>query len=94
MAAHMFFFCEVGGGSYCHERIWNNFIEIHWKSMQVMFNIFWNTLGYNSLDNPSRQHDVWRKTGSDEGKFVARYDCWILLPTKSAAVRLFLQYTI
>ncbi len=29
-----------GRGVFCRERIWNNYIEISWKSMQVIFIIF------------------------------------------------------
>ncbi len=42
-----------------HKRIWNNYVEIQWKNMQV---IFWWTWAYNSLGEPIREHDVWRKT--------------------------------
>ncbi len=51
------------------------------------------TRGYNYLVDPTRQHNVWRKTRQGEGKLVARKDCGKFIPTKSAAVRLFIQYT-
>ncbi len=49
------------GGVFCRERIWNNYIEIQWKSMQVIFIILLCTWGYNSPGDPTRQHKVWRK---------------------------------
>ncbi len=50
--------------SCCHERIWNNYVKIHWKSMQVRFIIFLCTREYNSLGGPTRKHKVWMKTKS------------------------------
>ncbi len=49
-----------------HERIWNNYIEIQWKSMLV---ILWWTQAYNSLSELARQHGVWRKT-------ALHYEVW------------------
>ncbi len=43
------------------EGIWNNYVDIQQKIMQVRFNIFLSTWGYNSLGDPTRQHEVWRK---------------------------------
>ncbi len=43
--------------SCCHERIWNNSVEIQWKTCR-----FWSVWGYYSLGEPNRQHKVWRKT--------------------------------
>ncbi len=48
--------------SCCHERIWNNYVEIHWKSMQIMGFFFWCTRWYTSRGDPTRQDKVWRKT--------------------------------
>ncbi len=44
------------GGYCCSERIWNNYVEIHRKSMQVIFIILLCTGEYNSLGDPTRQH--------------------------------------
>ncbi len=55
------FFTGRREGVFCHERIWNNYIEIQWKSMQVIFIILLCTRGYNFLCDPTRQHEVWRK---------------------------------
>ncbi len=41
--------------------IWNNYVEIHRKHMQVRIIIFRRTRWYNSLGDPTRQHEVWRK---------------------------------
>ncbi len=76
------------------EGIWNNYVDIQPKIMQVRFIILLCTRGYNSLVDPIRQHDVWRKTRLAEGKLVGRRDCGKFILTKSAAVMLFLQYTI
>ncbi len=76
------------------EGIWNNYVDIQQKIMQVRYIILLCTWGYNSLVDPIRQHDVWRKTDQAEGKLVARRDCGKFILTKSAAVSLFLQYTI
>ncbi len=46
--------------------IWNNYVEIHRKHMQVRIIIFRRTLCYNSLGNPIRQHEV-------EGKILLYY---------------------
>ncbi len=82
-------------GYCCIERIWNNYIEIHQKSILVMLIMVWSTQGYNSLDDPTRQLEVWRKillqADPIEGLKVYRKK---FLPTKSAALCLFLQYTI
>ncbi len=43
------------------EGIWNNYVDIEQKVMQVIFIIFLNTWGYNSLGDPTRQHKVWKK---------------------------------
>ncbi len=68
--------------------------DIQQKIMQVRFIILLCTRGYNSLVDPIRQHNVWRKTRQAEGKLVARRDCGKFIQTKSAAVWLFIQYTI
>ncbi len=49
-------------GSCCHERIWNNYIEINWKSMQVRFIMLLCTQRYTSLADLTRQHEVWWTT--------------------------------
>ncbi len=81
--------------SCCHEIIWNNYIEIHWKNMQVMIIIFRCTLWYNCLGDLTRQHEVWRKkllhyinTNWSDRKHR------IFLQTKSDAVCLFHWYQI
>ncbi len=76
------------------EGIWNNYVDIQQKIMQVRFIILLCTQGYISLIDPIRQHNVWRKTRRAEGKLVARRDCGKFILTKSTVVRLFLQYTI
>ncbi len=40
MAAPTFFSWEEGGGVYCRERIWNNYVEIQWKSMSLYLLFF------------------------------------------------------
>ncbi len=47
-----------GGGDWCSERIWNNYVEIHRKSMQVIFIILLCTREYNSLGDATRQHEA------------------------------------
>ncbi len=61
--------------------------------MQVMFIMSWSTQGYNSLGDPTRQHDNLKENMSGQRR-IGRYDCGIFLPTKSTAACLFLQYTI
>ncbi len=68
--AALTFFSGRGWGSCCHERIWNNYVEIHWKNMQVMFIISWSTWGYNSLDDPTRQHDNLKENKSGRRRIV------------------------
>ncbi len=58
---HPRFSLRKGRGVFCHERIWNNYVEIQWKNMQVIFIILLCIRGYNSLGDPTRQHEVWRK---------------------------------
>ncbi len=48
-------------GFWCHENIWNNYVDIQQKIMQVRFIIFLSNCGYNSLGVPTRQHEVWWK---------------------------------
>ncbi len=60
MAAPTFFSGRRGGG-FCCERIWNNYFEIQWTGMQVIFIILLCTRGYNFLRDPTRQYKVWRK---------------------------------
>ncbi len=48
-------------GSWCHEKIWNNYVDIQDQNMQVIFIILLCTQGYNSLCDPTKQHKVWRK---------------------------------
>ncbi len=43
------------------ERIWNNYIDIEQKVMQIEFIIFLSTWGYNSLGDSTRQHEVRKK---------------------------------
>ncbi len=43
------------------EGIWNNYVDLEQKHMQVIFIIFLSTWGYNSLGDPTRQHKVWKK---------------------------------
>ncbi len=50
-------FCKLFEGI-----ILNNYVDIQQQIMQVRFIIFLCTWGYNSLGNPTRQHNVWRKT--------------------------------
>ncbi len=76
------------------EGIWNNYVDIQQKMMQVRSIILLHIWGYNSLVDPITQHDVWRETRWAEGKLVVCRDCEKFILTKSAAVRLFLQYTI
>ncbi len=57
------------------EGIWNNYSDIQQKIMQVRFIILLCTQGYNSLVDPIRQHNVWRKTCQAESKFLAHRDC-------------------
>ncbi len=85
----------MGWWSCCHERIWNNYVEIQWKSMQVIFIMLLCTQGYNFLGDPTTQHNVWRKTHQGEGELhwtdmIVEYS----FQFKSGAVRLFLQYII
>ncbi len=63
-----------GGGVYCcSERIWNNYIEIYQKNMQVIFIILLCPREYNCLGDSTRhhykliqskgwQHASWRRT--------------------------------
>ncbi len=54
--------CGEGGGGYCcSERMWNNYVEIHRKRLHVMLIMVWSTRGYNSLDDLTRQREVWTK---------------------------------
>ncbi len=74
----------------CHEKIWNNYIKMQWKSMQVIFIMFWCMQGYKSLGDPTRQHEVWRKmllhvNITPKQKHLQR----IFFLTKSAAVCLY-----
>ncbi len=46
-----------GGGDCCRVIIWNNYVEIHRKSMQVIFCAPENII----LSDPTRQHEVWKK---------------------------------
>ncbi len=78
------------------EGIWNNYVDIQQKIMQVRFIILLCTQGYNSLVDPIRQHEVWRKillntnswylTEAFEGMHT------LFLLTKSAAAHLFHWY--
>ncbi len=81
-----FLFCKL------FEGIWNNYIDIEQKIIQVTFIISLCTWGYISLANPIWQYEVSRKqrlnTNWSKWHLVKR----IFLPTKSAAVRLFLWY--
>ncbi len=43
------------------EGIWNNYVDIQKKIMQVRFIILLCTWGYNSVVDPIMQHDVWGK---------------------------------
>ncbi len=43
------------------EGIWNNYVDIEHKIMQVRFIIFLCTWGYISLGDLTWQHEVWRK---------------------------------
>ncbi len=60
------------------EGIWNNYIDIQQKIMQVRFNRFLATWGYNSLGDPTRQtvsmvvpsHHIWIIETND-GKKIA-----------------------
>ncbi len=54
---HPRFFSGKGG-----LRIWNNYVEIQCKSIQVIFIILLCTWGYNTLGDMTRQHRVWSKT--------------------------------
>ncbi len=44
------------------EGIWNNYVDIEQKIMQIRFIIFLCTWGYISLGDLTWQHKVWRKT--------------------------------
>ncbi len=76
------------------EGIWNNYVDIEQKIMQVRFIISLCTWGYIYLGDPTRQHEVWRKTRLNTNWSNQNWVKRIFLPTKSAAVCLFLQYTI
>ncbi len=64
--------------------IWNNCVEIHRKNQQVRIIIFRRTLWYNSLRDPTRQHEVWRKillyyinaNWSDRKQRIQTVDIW------------------
>ncbi len=43
------------------KEIWNNYVDIEQKIMQVRLIISLCTWGYNSLGDPIRQHEVWKK---------------------------------
>ncbi len=45
-------------------RIWNNYVDIQWKSMPVRFILFLCIRGYNFLGNLTRKYKVWRKNTS------------------------------
>ncbi len=44
---------------FCFEGIWNNYIDIQWKNMQVIFIMFLYTLRYNSLGKLTWHYEVW-----------------------------------
>ncbi len=50
-------FSPGGAEVFCRERIWNNYVEIQWKGIQVIFIILLCTGGYNSLGDPTRQNE-------------------------------------
>ncbi len=87
-------FCKLFKG------IWNNYVEIQWKIMQVIFIIFWCIWGKNSLSDPTRQHKVWRKKLLHYHYVNTKWSHWkhitqrIFLPIKSTAVCLFHWYQI
>ncbi len=81
------------------EGIWNNYIDIEQKIMQVTFSISLCTWGYISLGDPTRQ-EVWRKIllNTNSWYLTERPKPWkacmhtLFLLTKSAAVHLFHWY--
>ncbi len=64
------------------EGIWNNYVYIQQKIMQVRFIILLCTQENNSLVDPTKQHDVWRKTCLGDSKLVAHKD-WQFVDKKS-----------
>ncbi len=43
------------------EGIWNNYVYIEQSHAGYIYYLFLSTCGYNSLGNPTRQHEVWKK---------------------------------
>ncbi len=65
--------------------------------MQVRINIFLSTWGYNSLGDPTRQHEVWKKIllNTNSWYLTEAFESMhtLFLPTKSAAAHLFHLYS-
>ncbi len=89
-----FFSLFFSNGSWCHEGIWNNYVDIQDQNMHVIFIILLCTRGYNFLGDPNRQHKVWRKIllKTNRSYLTEAFENMLFLPTKSAAVCLFDWY--
>ncbi len=78
------------------EGIWNNYVDIQQKFMQVRFITSLCTWGYISLGYPTWQHEVWRKIllNTNSWHLTEPFESMhtLFLPTKSAAAHLFHWY--
>ncbi len=50
---HLAFFCKF------FEGIWNNYVDIQHKNMQMKFIMILQARGYNYLSHPTLHYEIW-----------------------------------